>query len=149
MTPKRPYFFRAMYEWILDNQLTPHIVVNTQFTGVQVPPGYSEDDKITLNLAPLAVTGFAMNNESLEFKASFGGRLMHLYIPIPAIIAVYALENNHCLVFGPDEISKGIIVNMADEDSGDHPIEDEDDGSGGGGSPPDRPKGPPKLTIVK
>jgi stringent starvation protein B len=153
MTPKRPYYFRAMYDWILDNHLTPHVVVDTTYPDVQVPPGYSEDGRITLNLAPLAVTGFAMNNDGLEFKASFGGRLMHLYIPMEAIIAVYALENNHCLVFGPEEIEKGIIVNMMEAEGGEggqthqeisHAHSGDDDTT-----PPKRPKGPPKLSIVK
>ncbi len=146
LIPKRSYYFRAMYEWILDNQLTPHVVVDATYPEVQVPPGYSEDGKITLNLAPLAVTGFAMNNEGLEFKASFGGRLMHLYIPMEAVIAVYALENNHCLVFGPEEIEKGIIVNMMEAEGGEglsSPGGDDDT------TPPKRPKGPPKLSIVK
>ncbi len=142
MNSKRPYLFRAMYDWILDNNLTPHIVVDTTVENVSVPPAFIEDDKITLNLAPLAVTGFAMSNESLEFKASFGGRLLHLYIPMEAIMVIYALENNHCLVFGANEIHKGIIMNMEGEDGG---------SSDGGGDiePPDRPKGPPKLSIVK
>lgn len=144
MTPKRPYLFRAMYEWILDNHLTPHIVVDTTVPEVQVPPAYIEDDKITLNLAPQAVTGFAMNNEALEFKASFGGRLLHLYVPMEAIIVVYALENNHCLVFGPHEINKGIIVNMTDG-----PEDEGESGEGGGEKTSERPKGPPKLSIVK
>ena len=81
MTPKKPYLLRAMYDWILDNQFTPHIVVDTTFPEVQVPPGYAQEDKITLNLAPRAVTGFAMNNEALEFKASFGGRLIAFIYP--------------------------------------------------------------------
>ena len=154
MTPKRPYLFRAMYEWILDNRFTPHIVVDTTVPEVQVPPKFIEDNKITLNLAPAAVTGFAMNNEALEFKASFSGRLMHLYIPMEAIIVIYALENNHCLVFGPHDIDKGIIVNMI-EGQPDHNDEisdgenDDSGGDGGDGTPPNRPKGPPKLSIVK
>ena len=28
MTPKRPYLLRALYEWIVDNELTPHLVVD-------------------------------------------------------------------------------------------------------------------------
>lgn len=150
LIPKRPYLFRAMYEWILDNNLTPHVVVDTTLPDVQVPPNFIEDNKITLNLAPPAVTGFAMNNEALEFKASFGGRLTHLYIPMEAIIVIYALENNHCLVFGPYDVDKGILVNMVDGPTDMEEPEggDEDEGDGGDGKPP-RPKGPPKLSIVK
>lgn len=148
MTPKRPYLFRGMYEWILDNRFTPHIVVDTTVPEVQVPPKFIEDNKITLNLAPAAVTGFAMNNDALEFKASFGGRLMHLYIPMEAIIVIYAQENNHCLVFGPHDIDKGIIVNMMETGESETESGNDDDG-GDGGTPPSRPKGPPKLSIVK
>jgi stringent starvation protein B len=150
LTSKRPYLFRGMYEWILDNQLTPHIVVDTVYPGVQVPPQYIEDKKITLNLAPEAVTGFAMNNTELEFKASFNGRLLHLYIPIAAIIAVYALENNHCLVFGTENITKGILVNLDEYDNPTGLSEEYKDAADDDDTPPpNRPKGPPKLSIVK
>ena len=60
-----------------------------------------------------------------------------------AIIVIYAKENNHCLVFGR-EVSKGIIVSMNEG-----PEEEDDSSSGGNGQPPSRPKGPPKLSIVK
>lgn len=146
MISKRPYLFRAMYDWILDNNLTPHIVVDTTVEDVSVPPAFVEEDRITLNLAPAAVTGFAMSNRALEFKASFGGRLLHLYIPMESIIVIYALENNHCLVFGANEIHKGIIVNMEGDELPEQSGNGNDDGEG---SPPQRPKGPPKLSIVK
>lgn len=141
MTSKRPYLFRAMYEWILDNNLTPHVVVDARLPDVQVPPQYVEDNQITLNLAASAVVGFAMNNQALEFKARFGGRLLHVYVPMAAIIAIYALENNHCLVFGAGEIQKGLLVNMEEGDGG-------SEGGGGNQGSPERQKGPPKLRIV-
>ena len=28
LTPTRPYLARAIYEWICDNQLTPHLLVD-------------------------------------------------------------------------------------------------------------------------
>ncbi|MGR5541971.1 ClpXP protease specificity-enhancing factor SspB, partial [Vibrio campbellii] len=28
MTPRRPYLLRAFYEWLVDNDLTPHLVVD-------------------------------------------------------------------------------------------------------------------------
>lgn len=144
---KQPYLFRGMYEWILDNHFTPYIVVNATAPEVQVPPKYIEDNKITLNLAPAAVTGFAMNNTALEFKASFGGRLLHIYIPMESIIAIYAKENNHCLVFGVPEITKGIIINM--EETAEHGFEEDLVEEIKDPSTEHRPKGPPKLTIVK
>ena len=136
MTPSRPYLIRAIYDWILDNQLTPYIVVDATQPYVQVPPGHVEDNQIVLNLAPLAVTGFAMANEALEFKASFGGQLQHLYIPTTAILAIYAYENGRGILFGTEEEMTGEIVQGAP--SSDMKSE-----------APQRPKGPPKLSIVK
>ena len=37
MTSNRPYLLRALYEWITDNGLTPHVLVDAEFDGVDVP----------------------------------------------------------------------------------------------------------------
>lgn len=145
MTPSRPYLLRALYEWILDNNLTPYVLVSVEHPAVRVPAGYSEDGKIILNLAPLAVTGFAMNNECLEFKASFDGRLTHLYIPMNSILAIYAFENGRGLFFGSEE---ELIQEIAEGGNPDDNPPPDGGGTGGDGAPP-RPKGPPKLTVVK
>lgn len=146
MTSSRPYLIRAIYDWILDNKLTPYILVEANSPEVQVPPSYiDEEGKIILNLAPLAVTGFAMGNEAIEFKASFGGRLHHLYVPIPAIIAIYAFENGRGLVLGEEEPIGGISGADFSEQPESHPDHDDDV------PPPTTPpkKGKPNLTIVK
>ena len=57
LTPRRPYLLRAFYEWLLDNQLTPHLVVDVTLPGVQVPMEYARDGQIVLNIAPRAGTG--------------------------------------------------------------------------------------------
>ncbi len=145
MTPSRPYLLRALYDWILDNNLMPYVLVNSEYPEVRVPPGYSEDGKIILNLAPLAVTGFAMNNECLEFKASFDGRLMHLYIPMNSILAIYAFENGRGLFLGSEEELIHEIAEGGNSDDNPPP----DGGTAGGNGTPPRPKGPPKLTVVK
>lgn len=49
LTPRRPYLLRAFYEWLLDNQLTPHLVVDVTLPGVQVPMEYARDGQIVLN----------------------------------------------------------------------------------------------------
>ena len=35
MTSNRPYLLRALYEWINDNSMTPHILVDAGFEGVE------------------------------------------------------------------------------------------------------------------
>ena len=43
MTSSRPYLLRALYEWILENECTPYIVVNAYAEHVQVPQEYVKD----------------------------------------------------------------------------------------------------------
>lgn len=99
MTARRPYLFRAMYDWILDNELTPYVVVNTTVYGVLVPTEYIQDNQIVLNIAPQSVGQYLINNEQLEFNARFGGNPHHIVVPMAAIEAIYARENGAGLGF--------------------------------------------------
>jgi stringent starvation protein B len=93
MTPSRPYLLRAFYDWLLDNDMTPHLLVNSEVPHVQVPRQFVQDGQIVLNIAPQAVMSFAMGKESLSFNARFGGVPFQVYIPMAAIIAIHAREN--------------------------------------------------------
>ncbi|MFY9973656.1 MAG: ClpXP protease specificity-enhancing factor SspB, partial [Chromatiaceae bacterium] len=55
LTSTRPYLVRALYEWILDNDLTPHLLVDAEYPGTQVPAEFVQDGQIVLNIAPSAV----------------------------------------------------------------------------------------------
>ena len=69
LTPRRPYLLRAFYEWLLDNQLTPHLVVDVTLPGVQVPMEYARDGQIVLNIAPRAVGNLELANDEVRFNA--------------------------------------------------------------------------------
>jgi len=103
MTPSRPYLLRAIHEWIIDNDLTPHILVDASVPGAVVPMQYVEDGKIVFNVAPRAVNTLQMRNDAVEFEARFGGNPMHVYIPIGAVLAVYARENGKGMIFSDEE----------------------------------------------
>jgi stringent starvation protein B len=62
LTSTRPYLLRAIYDWLLDNQLAPHLLVNASMPGVVVPSHYIKEGKIVLNIAPAAVHAFKMDN---------------------------------------------------------------------------------------
>ena len=102
MTPSRPYLLRALNEWILDNQLTPYMVVDASINDVQVPRDFVSNGQIVLNISPRAVKSLLISNEAVEFNARFGGVPMHVYVPIVAVMAVYAKENGQGMVFGAD-----------------------------------------------
>ncbi len=93
MTSNKPYIVRAFYEWIVDNELTPYIAVDTSVYGVIVPLAYIHDDQIVLNIAPVSVGAISLAGNSIEFSARFGGKLENLVVPYAAISAIYAKEN--------------------------------------------------------
>lgn len=99
MTPNRPYLLRAFYDWIIDNQCTPHLVVNADYPAVQVPTQFVQDGQIVLNVSPSAVTQISIDNEQVSFSARFGGQPMQIYVPVNAVLAIYARENGEGTVF--------------------------------------------------
>ena len=56
MTSSRPYVVRALYEWIVENNCTPYILVNAFGEGVEVPQEHVRDGQIVLNISPIAVS---------------------------------------------------------------------------------------------
>ncbi len=103
MTSSRPYLIRALYEWIVDNQLTPHLLVNVMAEGVLVPQEYVKDGQITLNIAPSAVKHFVMGNDAIRFSARFRGIASELVVPCQAVLGIYARENGQGMTFKEEE----------------------------------------------
>ena len=98
----KPYLVRAIYDWSLDEGLTPQIMVDVEVQGVVVPLNYVKDGKIVLNLHPNSVRDLELGNDYLLFSARFSGRAENITIPIEAVLAVYARENGQGIVFQPD-----------------------------------------------
>ena len=102
MTPSRPYIIRAIYEWIVDNDCTPHLLVNANHQGVVVPQQYVSDGQIVLNVSPTAVVSLQMGNDTITFNGRFGGQPVDVYVPVAAILGIYARENGQGMVFESD-----------------------------------------------
>jgi len=126
MTPNRPYLIRAIYEWIVDNGLTPYLMVDAEKDGVQVPGEHVRDGKIILNVAPAAVKDLELGNDWVVFSGRFSGVPREVSCPVGAVLAVYARENGHGMVF-------------TEEAPGDHPPP----------GPGDKGPGKPALRVVK
>lgn len=103
MTPNQPYLLRAFYEWIVDNQLTPHIVVDAKVDGVDVPQEHVKDGQIILNISPTACGELLIQNDWVSFKARFSGVARELFVPVPAVLAIFARENGAGTVFMDEE----------------------------------------------
>jgi len=102
MTPSRPYLVRALNDWILDNDMTPYIVVDAGVVGVIVPEDYVTNGQIILNVSPGAVNDLLVEADAIEFRARFGGVPMQVYVPVIAVMAIYAKENGQGMVFGAE-----------------------------------------------
>jgi stringent starvation protein B len=115
MNSSRPYLIRAIYEWIVDNGLTPHMLVNAGLPLTRVPEEFVEDGRIVLNLSVSAVQGLLLGNEQISFSARFSGKSSQIVVPVNAVIALYARENGKGMVF-PEEpaISEATAPESAD-----------------------------------
>lgn len=127
MTSSRPYLLRALYEWIVDNNLTPYILVDAFIDGVDVPEGFIQDGKIILNIAPHAVQQMEMGNDVLGFAARFSGISQSISVPIAGILAIYANENGQGMVFNDEDPQQPVPPN----------------------DPPNNPSGPPRRPSLK
>ena len=103
MTTSRPYLVRAIHEWILDNGMTPHLLVNMEGEGVDIPSQQGQNGKIVLNISPGAVEGLNLGNDAIAFRARFGGIASDVFVPVDAVLAIYAKENGRGMVFSDQD----------------------------------------------
>jgi stringent starvation protein B len=100
MGPSRPYLIRALNDWILDNGGTPHLLIDATINDVMVPEQYVADGQIILNINPSAVQNLMLGNQAIEFNAKFGGVSVNVYVPVLAVVAIYARETGQGMGFG-------------------------------------------------
>ncbi|WP_169391853.1 MULTISPECIES: ClpXP protease specificity-enhancing factor [Psychrobacter] len=103
LTPTRPYMVRALYQWIEDNELTPYLMVDATAKNVQVPRQYVQDGRIVLNIASRATGNMVMQNDYIHFNARFGGVSQEIWVPLNAVLGIYAKENSQGMFFDPSE----------------------------------------------
>jgi stringent starvation protein B len=133
MSASRPYIMRALYEWIVDNDCTPYLLVDATRPGAEVPSQYVKDGQIVLNVSPSAVIDLSIGNEWVSFNGRFGGTPTDILVPVSAIIGIYARENGQGMVFEPEEV----------------PESPDDPPGGDNGSATGKVESRPALKIVK
>lgn len=102
MTSNRPYLLRALYQWIGDNSMTPHLLVDATRDGVQVPASTVKEGRVVLNIAARAVANLDLGNRDVRFKARFGGVSQAVVVPMAAILAIYAQETGQGMMLPED-----------------------------------------------
>ncbi len=151
MTSTKPYLIRAIYDWILDNGMTPHLVVDAGYPEVRVPQEFVADGRIVLNILPSAVRELVIGNDWISFNARFGGVAREVLVPAEAVLGIFTRENGQGMVF-PETPSapRADATNSADaevprqgtkEGSSDSKSDSTRDSKGKGGGP--------RLKVVK
>lgn len=140
LKPCRPHLLRAYYEWLLENDLTPHLVVDATQDGVEVPLEHVRDGQIVLNVGPSAVGQLSLGNNDIVFSARFGGVPRRVVVPLAAALAIYARENGAGTVFEDEPYYEALREGKVALE-GDNPDDDPE--------PPKPGKKAPFLKVVK
>ena len=131
MTSSQPYLVRGIYDWIIDNGMTPYLLVNAENDYAMIPRDFVEDGKIVLNINPSAISDLQLGNDYIMFNARFSGKAMEVSVPVVAVLAIYARENGQGMMF--DENNSNLPPTPPD------------------GTSPPKPEKPkkPQLKVVK
>ena len=78
LSSKKPYFIRACYDWLVDNALTPYLLVDANYLGNSLPQAYVQNGRIVLNISPTACHGLHINNNRIVFSARFAGKALQV-----------------------------------------------------------------------
>jgi stringent starvation protein B len=138
MVSTKPYFVRAIFEWCVDQGLTPYLTVVVG-PATRVPREFVKDGQIVLNIGPDATNQLLLGNDEITFQARFSGVAFPVVVPIDAVAAIFAKENGQGMSFEPASAAPAAPAPSAGElptDSPDEPL-------------PPAPTGRPHLTRVK
>ena len=102
MKAQRPYLLRALYEWVVDSDDVPHVLVDATADRVVVPAEHVKDGQIVINLSPNAVRDLVLEQDYVMCNSRFGGQPFELYLPMASIRAIYGRDSRQGMVF-PDE----------------------------------------------
>ena len=141
LIPTKPYMLRAMHEWCVDNNLTPHLMVAVN-SQTRVPMAYVKDGEIVLNINYTATKDLHMDNDSVVFSARFGGVSQNIYVPMNAVKGIFARENGQGMFFElEDAIELDEDIDGSQLSSADGDLDDQ--------APKKQNNKKPLLTIVK
>lgn len=107
MISKKPYLLRAIHSWIVDNGLTPYVLVDATKPGVCVVEDFVRDGKIVLNIDEEAIDNLCLDDDSISFTAYFGAanEAKQLYVPMEAVQAIFANEISDGITFEEEKPS--------------------------------------------
>lgn len=103
MSSNKPYLIRAIYDWIIDNELTPYIILDANYPGLEFPKEYISGGKIIFNISPLACRNLHLGLNEITFAARFAEQPFDIYLLPGAVLAIYAKENGQGMEFNLED----------------------------------------------
>jgi stringent starvation protein B len=113
MESTKPYLIRAIFDWCVDEGLTPYILAEVN-SAVIAPKSHVKNNEIILNIAPSSVAKLLITNEFISFSARFSGINESVIVPIGSVKSIYAAENNEGLYF---KVSLNKNISKADKEA--------------------------------
>lgn len=80
------YLIYGIVSWIEANQYKPHVIVDTGYPGVKLPPHCMAKQTETINMSMAAMGNVTWGDTEVSFNARFGGREFRLTIPYQAMV---------------------------------------------------------------
>lgn len=144
MTSNQPYLLKAFYEWIVDNSLTPYMVVVADYPGTEIPTQFVNNNQIVLNVSPNACVNFSLDLEYVSFNARFSGQPMQVSFPCSAVSAIYAKETGAGTAF---EVPHYSVENSEEKQT--FETENSKPSENKGSSEKSKSKKQPSLRVIK
>ena len=122
ITSKKPYFIRAMFEWICDNGYTPHLLIDASLENMNIPRKFVENERITLNISSSATRNLTIDYDMISFDARFEGKTMNVQLPYEAVINIFARETGEGMAFSSesDTANSGLVKKSVKKDKTPH-----------------------------
>tara|TARA_B000000475_G_scaffold230347_1_gene195762 strand:- start:160 stop:555 length:396 start_codon:yes stop_codon:yes gene_type:complete len=121
-TSKKPYFIRAMFEWISDNGYTPHLLIDASFENMSIPRNFVQNERITLNISSSATRNLTIDSDLISFDARFEGKTMNVQLPYEAVINIFARETGEGMAFSSesDTANRDLVKKSVKKDKTPH-----------------------------
>ena len=121
-TSKKPYFIRAMFEWISDNGYTPHLLIDASYENMSIPRNFVQNERITLNISSSASRYLTIDSDLISFDARFEGKTMNVQLPYEAVINIFARETGEGMAFSSeaDTANRGLVKKSIKKDKTPH-----------------------------
>ncbi len=98
MISQKPFLIRGIYEWCIENELTPHLMTFVDKNTV-VPQHFVKNNQIVLNIAYSATKNLIISNDWITFQATFAGSLQDIAIPVANVLGIFGKENAQGMQF--------------------------------------------------